>query len=83
MTTTFDAMQKAQKTYRHGISVTLGMGGLQDLIPTTEREWVLFDTNQYLRDRGKAKPLPWPDEPPVAWTSDDLLDALTRAEARA
>lgn len=77
--TIFDDIIKAKRAYRQGVVSLLGMGGLGHLIPATEKGWLLFDANQNLRNQGVGKPLPWPDTPPVAWTADEVADAMTRA----
>jgi hypothetical protein len=71
---------KARDDYRASISNLLSIGGLSDRIPQTEREWVLFNTNQHLRDIGVGKPLPWAEGHAAdIRTPEDLLAYLERA----
>jgi hypothetical protein len=71
---------KARNEYRASITTLLRLGGLGDRVPQTERDWVLFNTNQHLRDQGVGKPLPWSDDPRAdIRTADDLLAALEEA----
>jgi hypothetical protein len=71
---------KARDQYRSSIRTLLDLGGLSDRIPQTEREWVLFNTNQHLRDIGIGKPLPWAERPSTdIRTPEDLLAALEEA----
>jgi len=79
---TFDQINHAQHGYRAGITTLLDLGGIPEHTPVTEREWVLFDTNQHLRDMGLQKPLPWgADAVPMSET--DLLDVLEKAQRKA
>lgn len=77
---TIDEINQAQHAYRHSVAALLGIAGIGHLIPTTEQGWVLFDTNQKLRDLGVGKPLPWPDR---HWTEGDVLDILDQAKEAA
>ena len=77
---TLDDMVRARNKYRHGVTTLLTMGGLADHVPATEQEWVLFNTNQFARDMGVGKPLPWPDQP-AHHTAADVIDALEAATA--
>jgi hypothetical protein len=72
-------MVRARDKYRAGITTLLTMGGLEDHVPTTEREWVLFDTNQMLRDQGVGKELPWAKG--AQHTAEDVIAALVAAGA--